>query len=454
MLFLEAAALVTGKQSYRAVAEVSIAHADVAAVLQLCGQTLAPRELKDLNPAGGSTVKGEHVFELLRRKGLRAASDQELGQAFRACAAGDDTITREELRAVMLGSDAKVTEEAIEAMMNEVDQNHDGMIDYDEFVKLLIAPPWTADQPVLSHAELGERLASEFTVTAVMLTHEWPAEQCALLSPLFFDGLAGALERELQSGDGAAVTPRGIRHPSDLIRVHTMAVSKHYGEKHEVKYYIDGQLVETFSPALRGEPLSTVLHSRLRGGALLGSAGRQPGFIRERGHAGRVFLFAMHRHALRDDAVRALAAALGAARCTRSWAWGREPSFSHEGRLVPMSRRGFHILSSLAASRDDAAADAEVVLAAKKPRVQPLFKLQVTASATALIRAKAKAAAAKAGMAEHGRAWQSMAEHVRAWRSMAEHGRAWRSMAEHGRAWQSMAEHGTAWHSMARHGMA
>ena len=133
------------------------------------------------------------------------------------------------------------------------------------------------------------------------------------------------------------------RQGNGAVRVHSMSVSKHYGEKHEVKYYIDGQLVETFSPSLRGASPSTVMHARLQRGSLLGTEGMLPGFIREPGHTGRVFLFLVHRHALHETHVRALANALGAAQCTRAWEWGRQPAFTHDGALVPMSRRGFHI---------------------------------------------------------------------------------------------------------------
>ena len=52
---------------------------------------------------------------------------------------GNGTIDREELRDVMQQLGEKLSEEDIEEMIQDADQNGDGVIDYKEFVRYMTA---------------------------------------------------------------------------------------------------------------------------------------------------------------------------------------------------------------------------------------------------------------------------------------------------------------------------
>ena len=52
---------------------------------------------------------------------------------------GSGTITREELRTCLQSEDQTLSDEEINKLIGEVDQNQDGMIDYEEFLEMMIA---------------------------------------------------------------------------------------------------------------------------------------------------------------------------------------------------------------------------------------------------------------------------------------------------------------------------
>ena len=52
---------------------------------------------------------------------------------------GSGTITADELRTCLQSEDQTLTDEDITKLISEVDQNQDGMIDYEEFLSMMMA---------------------------------------------------------------------------------------------------------------------------------------------------------------------------------------------------------------------------------------------------------------------------------------------------------------------------
>ena len=68
-------------------------------------------------------------------------TEDEIGDAFGVFDKnGDGLITKSELRDVMTDLAESLTDEQLDAMIQEADLDGDGYIDYDEFVKMILSP--------------------------------------------------------------------------------------------------------------------------------------------------------------------------------------------------------------------------------------------------------------------------------------------------------------------------
>ncbi|URE02718.1 hypothetical protein MUK42_19654 [Musa troglodytarum] len=89
----------------------------------------------------GSGVTGHDKFlDLMARKMRDTDSEEELKEAFRVFDKDQDGfISAAELRHVMTNLGEKLADEEVDEMIREADVDGDGQINYDEFVKIMMA---------------------------------------------------------------------------------------------------------------------------------------------------------------------------------------------------------------------------------------------------------------------------------------------------------------------------
>ncbi|KAK7258704.1 hypothetical protein RIF29_24286 [Crotalaria pallida] len=89
---------------------------------------------------GNGTMEFGEFLNLMARKMKESEAEEELKGAFRVFDKDQDGyISPIELRSVMRSIGVKVTEEELEQMIKEADLNGDGLIDYEEFVRMMLA---------------------------------------------------------------------------------------------------------------------------------------------------------------------------------------------------------------------------------------------------------------------------------------------------------------------------
>ena len=108
------------------------------------GQNPTEAGLRDMVNEIGAGVKGTIDFPefctLMARKTKDADSERELKEAFRVFDKdGNGFISAAELRHIMTNLGEKLTDEEVDEMLREADIDGDGQINYEEFVKVMMA---------------------------------------------------------------------------------------------------------------------------------------------------------------------------------------------------------------------------------------------------------------------------------------------------------------------------
>jgi len=108
------------------------------------GQNPTEAELQDMinevDADGNGTIDFPEFLNLMARKMKDADSEEELKEAFRVFDKDQNGfISAAELRHVMTNLGEKLTDEEVDEMIREADVDGDGQINYDEFVKVMMA---------------------------------------------------------------------------------------------------------------------------------------------------------------------------------------------------------------------------------------------------------------------------------------------------------------------------
>ena len=108
------------------------------------GQTPTEAELHDMinevDADGSGTIDFAEFLSLMSKKMKDADSEEELMEAFKVFDKdGNGFISAAELRHVMTNLGEKLTEEEVDEMIKEADFDGDGQVNYDEFVKMMMA---------------------------------------------------------------------------------------------------------------------------------------------------------------------------------------------------------------------------------------------------------------------------------------------------------------------------
>jgi calmodulin len=122
----------------------SITIQELGTVMRSLGQNPTEVELKDMirevDVDGNGTIDFSEFLNLMARKMKDTDSDEELKEAFKVFDKDQNGfISAAELRHVMINLGEKLTDEEVNQMIQEADINGDGQVDYEEFVKMMMA---------------------------------------------------------------------------------------------------------------------------------------------------------------------------------------------------------------------------------------------------------------------------------------------------------------------------
>ncbi|RWW57188.1 hypothetical protein BHE74_00036037 [Ensete ventricosum] len=113
-------------------------------VMRSLGQNPTEAELQDMinevDADGNGTIDFPEFLNLMARKMKDTDSEEELKEAFRVFDKDQNGfISAAELRHVMTNLGEKLTDEEVDEMIREADVDGDGQINYEEFVKVMMA---------------------------------------------------------------------------------------------------------------------------------------------------------------------------------------------------------------------------------------------------------------------------------------------------------------------------
>ncbi|KAJ6912443.1 calmodulin-7 [Populus alba x Populus x berolinensis] len=129
---------------------------ELGTVMRSLGQNPTEAELQDMinevDADGNGTIDFPEFLNLMARKMKDTDSEEELKEAFRVFDKDQNGfISAAELRHVMTNLGEKLTDEEVDEMIREADVDGDGQINYEEFVKVMMAK--SCREPVI-HAPL------------------------------------------------------------------------------------------------------------------------------------------------------------------------------------------------------------------------------------------------------------------------------------------------------------
>ncbi|XP_011703020.1 PREDICTED: calmodulin-beta-like isoform X1 [Wasmannia auropunctata] len=122
----------------------TITMAELGVVMRSLGQRPSETELRDMvnevDQDGNGTIEFNEFLQMMSKKMKSADGEDELREAFRVFDKNNDgLISSKELRHVMTNLGEKLSEEEVDDMIKEADLDGDGMVNYEEFVSILMS---------------------------------------------------------------------------------------------------------------------------------------------------------------------------------------------------------------------------------------------------------------------------------------------------------------------------
>nr|XP_010917630.2 calmodulin [Elaeis guineensis] len=117
---------------------------ELATVIRSLGQNPTEEELQDMisevDANGNGTIEFGEFLSLMARKMKETDAEEELKEAFKVFDKDQNGyISANELRNVMINLGEKLTDEEVEQMIREADIDGDGQVNYEEFVRMMMA---------------------------------------------------------------------------------------------------------------------------------------------------------------------------------------------------------------------------------------------------------------------------------------------------------------------------
>ncbi|KAH0733743.1 hypothetical protein KY285_009450 [Solanum tuberosum] len=225
---------------------------ELGTVMRSLGQNPTEAELQDMinevDADGNGTIDFPEFLNLMARKMKDTDSEEELKEAFRVFDKDQNGfISAAELRHVMTNLGEKLTDEEVDEMIREADVDGDGQINYDEFVKVMMAKLSSVESLDLS----GNHLVGEI-----------PAHFASLTSLEVFNLSYNHLEGCIPQGNQLQTFDNNSYEGNDGLR--GFPVTKSCGDVHAsgTTYAVSGQL--------DGEESNSEFLSDFRKAALMG----------------------------------------------------------------------------------------------------------------------------------------------------------------------------------------
>ena len=117
---------------------------ELGTVMRSLGQNPTEAELQDMinevDADGNGTIDFPEFLTMMARKMKDTDSEEEILEAFKVFDKdGNGFISAAELRHIMTNLGEKLTDEEVDEMIKEADMDGDGQINYEEFVKMMMA---------------------------------------------------------------------------------------------------------------------------------------------------------------------------------------------------------------------------------------------------------------------------------------------------------------------------
>ncbi|XP_010279286.1 PREDICTED: calmodulin-like protein 11 [Nelumbo nucifera] len=117
---------------------------ELATVIRSLDQNPTEEELQDMisevDADGNGTIEFGEFLTLMARKMKETDAEEELKEAFKVFDKDQNGyISANELRNVMINLGEKLTDEEVEQMIREADLDGDGQVNYEEFVRMMMA---------------------------------------------------------------------------------------------------------------------------------------------------------------------------------------------------------------------------------------------------------------------------------------------------------------------------
>jgi len=116
---------------------------ELGIVMQSLGQHPTQEELEDMinemDVDGNGTVDFDEFIMMMSKKLSEPESEADIKEAFKVFDKDNNGfISASELRQVMINLGEKLTDEEINEMIREADNDDDGQVNYEEFVKMMM----------------------------------------------------------------------------------------------------------------------------------------------------------------------------------------------------------------------------------------------------------------------------------------------------------------------------
>ncbi|KAK9146558.1 hypothetical protein Sjap_006461 [Stephania japonica] len=117
---------------------------ELATVIRSLDQNPTEQELHDMisevDIDGNGTIEFGEFLNLMAKKMKETDAEEELKEAFKVFDKDQNGyISANELRHVMINLGEKLTDEEVEQMIREADLDGDGQVNYEEFVRMMMA---------------------------------------------------------------------------------------------------------------------------------------------------------------------------------------------------------------------------------------------------------------------------------------------------------------------------